>query len=671
MNSNQINEKIDVKNLASNTIRILVAEAVQKANSGHPGMPMGMADVAMILWTEFLNHNPEDPKWINRDRFVLSAGHGSMLLYSLLHLSGYDCTIDDLKSFRQWGSRTPGHPEYGMLPGIETTTGPLGQGFGNGVGMALAAKMLAARFNDDKYQLTGNHFIYGIVSDGDLMEGVSHEAASIAGHLKLDNIIYFYDDNHITIDGNTDLTFSEDIKKRFEAYGWNTLTINAYNHEEIRSAIKTAQKENEKPTIIITHSHIGYGSPNKVDTAGVHGSALGEDELKATKKNLNWNYDQEFYVPVEVKEFFDNRKKELIKNYQEWQKKFENWKKENHDKSELLQKYLEGHIPDNLEDELLAVAPKEPAASRKLSSEIIQKFADLIPNVIGGSADLHPSTNTYMKKYDAIAPGKFSGRNIHYGIREHGMGGILNGITLYGGFKTFGATFFVFSDYMRPTIRLASIMELPVTYVFTHDSIFLGEDGPTHQPIEHLAVLRAIPHLTLIRPADGYETAIAWAYALRNKKYPVAIILTRQKIEQVEHDDDFDPREIAKGAYVVSKEKGNKPDLIIAGSGSEIPVAIGAKKILEKDFSVRAVSIPSREIFEKQDDGYKTKIFPADIPVVLIEAAEPFGWGDLFKGKLLTIGIDRFGASAPYKILQDKFGFTAEQVAKRVKVWIS
>jgi transketolase len=660
----------EIKRLAANTIRILTAEAVQKANSGHPGMPMGMADVAMILWTEFFNHNPDDSKWINRDRFVLSAGHGSMLLYSLLHLSGYDCTIDDLKSFRQWGSRTPGHPEYGMLKGIETTTGPLGQGFGNGVGMALAAKMMSARFNDDKNQLIGNHFIYGIVSDGDLMEGVSHEAASIAGHLKLDNIIYFYDDNHITIDGNTDLTFSEDIKKRFEAYGWNTITINAYNHDEIRKAIISAQKEKSKPTIIITNSHIGFGSPNKVDTAAVHGSALGEEEVKATKKNLNWNYEQEFFVPEEVKELFNNRKKELQKNYQDWQKKFETWKKENVDKAELLQKYLNGFVPDNLEDELLAAAPKEPIASRSLSSKVIQKIAELVPNVVGGSADLHPSTNTYMKNFDAIAPGKFSGRNFHYGIRELGMGSILNGISLYGGFKPFGATFFVFSDYMRPTIRLASIMEQPVVYVFTHDSIFLGEDGPTHQPIEHLAVLRAIPYVTVIRPADGYEVAMAWSYALRNKKYPVAIILTRQKIEQVEHDADFDPKEIAKGAYLVSKEKNNKPDLIIAGTGSELPVAIGAKKILEKDFSVRAVSIPSREIFEKQDEEYKSKIFPADVPVVLVEASEPFGWGDLFRGKLLTIGINRFGASAPYKILQDKFGFTAEQVAKQVKEWL-
>jgi transketolase len=670
MNKNEEKNSTEIKKLAANTIRILSAEGVQKANSGHPGMPMGMADVSMILWTEFLDHNPNDPAWINRDRFVLSAGHGSMLLYSLLHLSGYDCSIDDLKSFRQWGSRTAGHPEYGMLSGIETTTGPLGQGFGNGVGMALASKMLAARFNDDHNKLFGNHFIYGIVSDGDLMEGVSHEAASIAGHLKLNNIIYFYDDNKITIDGSTSLTFSEDIKKRFEAYGWNTISINAYNHDEIRSSIKQAQNESEKPTLIITRSHIGFGSPNKVDTSEVHGSPLGAEELKAAKKNLNWNFEGEFFVPNEVRELFGERKKELFRLYEQWQTKYSLWQKSNPDKAELLNNYLAGYIPDNLEEELLAVAPKDSLASRSLSSKVIQKIAEMVPNLVGGSADLHPSTNTYMNAFDAISPGKYSGRNIYYGIREHGMGSILNGITLYGGFKTFGATFFVFSDYMRPTIRLASLMELPVIYVFTHDSIFLGEDGPTHQPIEHLAVLRAIPHVTVIRPADGYEVAMAWAYALRNKKYPVAIILTRQKIQSVKRDQNFNPNDILMGAYVMSKEQGSRPDIIIAASGSELPPATEAGKILATENSVRVVSIPSREIFEKQSIQYKSVIFPEGVPVVVVEAAESFGWGDLFRQKLLTIGINRFGASAKYEVLQEKFGFTGEQIAKQVKEWL-
>ncbi len=660
----------DVKKLAANTIRILAAEGVQKANSGHPGMPMGMADVAMILWTEFLKHNPDDPKWHNRDRFVLSAGHGSMLIYTLLYLSGYNITLDELKSFRQWGSRTAGHPEYGLLPGIETTTGPLGQGFGNGIGMAIASKMTAARFNDGKNQLFGNHFIYAIVSDGDLMEGISHEAASIAGHLKLGNIIYFYDDNHITIEGNTSITFSEDIQKRFESYGWQVLKADAYNHDEIRNAIKKAQQETEKPTIIITKSHIGFGSPNKVDAADVHGSPLGAEELLETKKNLGWPTDREFFVPDEVKKLFEERKAELKKEYDSWQKNFEEWKKNNPDKAEEFNKYITNWLPENIDEELLNAVPKEPAATRSLSGKVIQKIAQLVPNFVGGSADLSPSTNTYMKDYSDVAPGKFDGKNFHFGIREHGMGAILNGMSLYGGFRPFGATFFVFSDYMRPTIRLAAIMEIPVIYVFTHDSIFVGEDGPTHQPVEHLSVLRAIPNVTVIRPADGIETAMAWSFALKHKKGPVALILTRQKIEAFERSTDFNPKDVLKGAYVVMKEKNNKPELVIAASGSEVPVAVEAAKLLSENYSVRVVSIPSKEVFIKQNDDFKKSIIPEDVPLVVIEAASMMGWGDLFRQKLLTIGMERFGASGPYKTLAEKFGFTGPQVAEKIKEWL-
>jgi len=668
----QMNNYLDgsIEKLAANTIRLLAAEGVQKANSGHPGMPMGMADVASVLWSEFLKHNPDEPKWVNRDRFVLSAGHGSMLLYSLLHVSGYAVTIDDLKSFRQWGSRTPGHPEYNHLPGVETTTGPLGQGFANGIGMAIASKMIAARFNDDKNQLFGNHYIYGIVSDGGLMEGISHEAASIAGHLKLGNIIYFYDDNSITIEGNTELTFSENIAKRFEAYGWQTLQIDAYDHDGIRRSIKIAQSEKEKPTIIITKSHIGFGSPHKVDTAEVHGSPLGKEELAETKKNLGWNYEQDFYVPEEVKNLFGARKKSLINEYNDWTNKFESWKKENPDRAELFNKYESGWLPENLYKELLNAAGKEANATRVLSSKVIQKIAELVPNFIGGSADLSPSTNTFMKNYSAVAPGKFEGRNFHFGIREHAMGSILNGITLYGGFKAFGSTFLVFSDYMRPSIRLAAIMGLPVVYVFTHDSIFVGEDGPTHQPIEHLPVLRAIPNVTVLRPADGIETAAAWYYALQYKGGPIALILTRQKIDPIVRSQDFDPKEVLKGGYVVSKEKGNKVDLVIAASGSEVPVAISTQKLLEVKLSVRVVSILSKEIFENQNKDYKQKIVPDNVPVAVIEAATMTGWGDLFRNKLLTIGMTSFGASAPYQTLAEKFGFTGEQVAKKIEDWL-
>jgi transketolase len=655
----------ELKILAANTIRILAAEGVQKANSGHPGMPMGMADVATILWTEFLIHNPDEPLWISRDRFVLSAGHGSMLIYSLLHLSGYDCTIEDLKSFRQWGSRTAGHPEYGHLPGVETTTGPLGQGFGNGVGMAIASKMLSARFDEKLF----DNYIYAICGDGDLMEGVSSEAASIAGHLKLGNIIYFYDDNGITIEGHTDLTFSEDVGKRFESYGWHVLKADAYNHNEIRNAIVAAQNEKGKPTLIITKSVIGYGSPNKFNTHDVHGSPLGKEELIATKKNLNWPEDKEFYIPKEVANLFALRKNELKKIYSGWENNFEQWRNSNREKSELFDKYINQYLPANLEEELLAAAPVESNATRSLSSKVIQKIAQLVPYFIGGSADLAPSTNTIMNGFDSIAPNKFSGRNFHFGIREHGMGAILNGITLYGGFKPFGATFFVFSDYMRPTIRLAAIMRIPVIYVFTHDSIFVGEDGPTHQPVEQLAALRSIPNSTVFRPADGVETAMAWAFALRHKTGPVSLILSRQKIETFERDGEFIPSDVLKGAYIVSKENGSKPDLIIAASGSEVPAAADAKKLLS-GLSIRVVSIPSREVFNQQPDEYKEKLFPPNVPVVVIEAATMTGWGDIFRQRMLAIGMDSFGASGPFKILAEKFGFTDTQIADKIKKWL-
>jgi len=659
-------DKKTLDELCVNAIRFLSIDTVQKANSGHPGAPMGAATMAYVLWDRFLKHDPGDPQWPDRDRFLLSAGHASTMLYALLYLTGYDLSIDELKSFRQWGSRTAGHPEYGHLPGVETTTGPLGQGFGNGVGMAIASKMMSARFGEE---LFGGNYIYAIAGDGCLMEGVSSEAASIAGHLKLGNLIYFYDDNTITIEGHTDLTFSEDVEKRFLAYGWHVVHADAYDHDSIRKAIIAGQNEKEKPTLIITKSLIGYGSPNKNNTHEVHGSPLGAEELLATKKNLNWPTDKEFYVPEEVAALFAARKSEMKKKYDEWMMKYGKWKIENDKKAKEYEKYISQWVPENLEEELLNFVPKEPNATRTLSSKVIQKIAQIVPNFVGGSADLAPSTNTYMKEFEAIAPGKFGGKNFHFGIREHAMGAIVNGIILYGGFRAFGATFFVFSDYMRPTIRLAAIMEIPALYVFTHDTIFVGEDGPTHQPVEQLAVLRAIPNTTVFRPADGIETAMAWAFALRHKTGPVALILTRQKIEAFERDNDFNPKDVLKGAYIVSKESGNKLDLVIAASGSEVPVAAEAKKLLS-DLSIRVVSIPSREVFEKQPDEYKTKLFPADVPVVVVEAVTMTGWGDLFRQKLLTIGMTRFGASGPYKTLAEKFGFTGKQVAEKIQNWL-
>ncbi|OGV90620.1 MAG: transketolase, partial [Melioribacter sp. RIFOXYB12_FULL_38_5] len=483
------------------------------------------------------------------------------------------------------GSKTAGHPEYGHVPGVETTTGPLGQGFGNGIGMAIAAKMTEARYGN----LFAGNYIYGFCGDGDLMEGVSHETASTAGHLKLGNVIYFYDDNTITIEGHTYLTFSEDIQKRFESYGWQVLHTDAYDHDGIRKAILAGQAEKEKPTLVITKSTIGFGSPNKANTHEVHGSPLGKEEMIKTKENLGWSVDREFYVPQEVADLFADRKSEMKKLYDAWQKDFIAWKKSETEKADQYEKALSGWLPENLEEELVAAVSKEPSATRTLSSKVIQKLAQLVPYFVGGSADLAPSTNTFMNGFDAIFADKFGGRNFHFGVREHGMGSILNGITLYGGYKAFGATFFVFSDYMRPTIRLAAIMQIPAIYVFTHDSIFVGEDGPTHQPVEHLAVLRAIPNSTVLRPADGIETAMAWAYALRKTDGPVSLILTRQKIDAFDRAEDFNPSEVLKGAYITSKEKDGKLDLVIAASGSEVPVADSAKKLLGDKYNIRVV----------------------------------------------------------------------------------
>ncbi len=656
--------------LSVNTIRMLAVDAIQKANSGHPGMPMGMADCAFILWSRYLKFNPDDPQWSNRDRFVLSAGHGSMLLYSLLYLAGFDVTLDDLKQFRQWGSRTPGHPEKGCLPGVEMTTGPLGQGFASGVGMALASKILAERFNRNDFSPI-DHNVYGIVSDGDLMEGISSEAASLAGYFRLGNLIYLYDNNHITIEGETKLAFTEDVEKRFSAYGWHTVQIDGHNHNEIAAAIEEGIEEKNRPTLILARTHIGYGSPNKQDTASSHGSPLGEEEVIKTKKKLGWPLEPAFFVPDEVRELFSRRVKSLKKDYEKWQRGFKTWQKNYPDLANLWEKLQRKEMPADLEENLIRTLTEEFAATRVISGKLIQKIAELIPGFLGGSADLAPSTKTFITNSASIGPGSFEGRNIHFGIREHGMGGILNGMALYGGFIPYGSTFLVFSDYMRPSIRLAALMEIQVIYIFTHDSIFVGEDGPTHQPVEHIAALRAIPNLTVIRPADGLETAMAWAYALRRKDGPTALCLTRQKVPFLSRANGFDPAVIKKGGYIISKEKSAKPDLIIIASGSEVAPALEGKMLLEKNGeNVRVVSMPSLDLFKEQSKSYRNDVIPGNTPVVVVEAGVSQGWYEITRAPILVIGMNRFGASAPYKILAENFGFTGKGIADVILPWL-
>jgi transketolase len=649
---------------------MLAADGVQKANSGHPGLPMGMADAALVLWTKFLRFNPQDPDWPNRDRFVLSAGHGSMLLYTMLYLSGYDVTLDDLKSFRQWGSRTPGHPERGLLPGVETTTGPLGQGFGNGVGMAIAAKMTTARYGGDGQDLLGSHFVYAIVSDGDLMEGVSSEAGSLAGHLGLGNLVYLYDSNRITIEGATNLTFSEDVAKRFDAYRWQTLSIDGHNHEQVEAAIAAGRRETERPTLIVARTHIGFGAPTKQDTAEAHGAPLGKEETRAAKRGFGLPEDQDFYVPPEVKALFAVRGEEVKREYQDWQPRFAAWRQSHPELARRWDVARSGTIDDAILEQVRAAAPTGAAATRAHSGKVMQRIAELLPDFVGGSADLSPSTSTYLAGYPAVEPRAFEGRNFHFGIREHGMGSVLNGMALYGGFVPFGSTFFVFTDYMRPPIRLASIMGLGVIYAFTHDSIFVGEDGPTHQPIEHLAALRAIPEIVVLRPADGIETALAWACALARRHGPTALILTRQKLEPVERTEPLTAKTFAQGAYVVSKEPEGRLDLTLVASGSEVQLAIAARKLLEPALSVRVVSIPGREIFAGHSEAVRNDIVPPSAPVVVVEAGIQQGWGDVFRQPMLFLGMNRFGASAPNEALAEHFGFTGAAVAGKVRAWL-
>ncbi|MBN1780675.1 transketolase [bacterium] len=659
-----------IDQLAANTIRFLAADGVQKANSGHPGMPMGMADCAYVLWTKFLRYNPKDTEWMNRDRFVLSAGHGSMLIYAMLHLAGYDISLDDLKQFRQWESKTPGHPEFGHVPGVETTTGPLGQGFSNGVGMALAMKILAARFNTPDAAIFDHH-VYAIVSDGDLMEGISSEAASIAGHLGLGNLIYLYDDNAITIEGKTHLSFSEDVAKRFEAYGWHTIRIDGHDHEAIGKAIQAGIDEMERPTLICAKTTIGFGSPNMAGTSEVHGAPLGEEELLASKRNMNFPAEPSFYVPDEVRAVFKNRAEELKTVYEAWQSLFAAWKTAHPDQYRLWMQMKDRELPDDLESQLISSLPEKASATRGLGGKVLNKAVQIVPSILGGSADLSPSTKTDIGGKGSVLKNDYCGANLHFGIREHAMGGMLNGMALYGGFIPYGSTFFVFSDYMRPSIRLAAIMNLQIVYVFTHDSIFVGEDGPTHQPVEHAAALRSIPNVTVFRPADALETAMAWAFALRRKTGPTAILLTRQTVPNLERAEAFDPKTVYKGAYVVRKESKGEPDVIIAATGSEVSISVEAAAILEaENVSVRVVSMPSPDTFWKQDAAYQAAVIPENVPVAVVEAGIEMGWHKITRAPFLFIGMQGYGASGPYKLLAEKYGFTGQAVAGRVASWL-
>ncbi|TVM03171.1 MAG: transketolase [Candidatus Brocadia sp. WS118] len=665
-------QKIDKEkmNLAVNTLRMLSADAVEKAQSGHPGLPMGCADIAFVLWMQFLRFCPQDPQWPNRDRFVLSAGHGSMLLYSLLHLFGYDLSLDEIQQFRQFGSKTPGHPEYGHTPGVEVTTGPLGQGFANGVGMALAERILAERFNKDGRTIL-NHYIYGVVSDGDLMEGITSEAASFAGHLGLSNIIYIYDSNQISIEGSTSITFTEDVGKRFEAYNWRVTKIDGHNHSEIAAAIEAARNEKEKPSLIIARTHIGKGSPNKQDTASVHGEPLGAKELELTKENLGWPKNSPFYVPEEVRQLCQSRIAELKEEYAQWQDLFKKHIKDDLNLSQTWNAFFKKEIPADLELELLKTIKKDSIATRTASGDMMQVIAQRMPSFLGGSADLCPSTKTYIKGSPSLEKNQFSGKNIHFGIREHAMGAILNGLALSGGVIPFGSTFLMFSDYMRPPIRLAVLMKIQVIYVFTHDSIFVGEDGPTHQPIEHLTSLRAIPNLLVIRPSDATETAAAWIAALNHKDGPTALILTRQDLPVIIRSIYPTQGQLKYGAYVL-KDSIKPPEIILMATGSEVSIALDATLQLQgKGVQARLLSVPSFELFRSNSEEYRNSILPPGCKKrVAIEAGGKSCWYELVGLDGLVIGIDGYGISAPAKTLAEHYGFTAKNIVSEItKKW--
>ena len=651
-----------------NAIRVLAMDAVQKADSGHPGTPMALAPLAYTLWTRHMRYNPADPHWPNRDRFVLSAGHASMLLYSALYLTGYGLTLDDIKQFRQWESRTPGHPEYGHTPGVETTTGPLGQGVGNAVGMAIAEAHLGALFN--RAATVVDHHTWFICSDGDLMEGVSHEAASLAGHLKLGKLIGFYDDNHITIEGNTDLTFSDDTRKRFEAYGWHVQYVaDANDLSALDAAIEEAKREVTRPSLIIVRSHIGYGSPNKQDTAEAHGSPLGEGEITLTKKQLGIPSMEPFYVAPEALAHWRRMQPIGADHQAGWEREYAAYREGNAELAQELERRLRGELLPGWEESIPTFTEQNGnVATRAASGAVLNAIAPKVPELVGGSADLASSTNTIVKGAPSFEAGSYAGRNFHFGIREHGMGAVLNGMALHGGVIPYGATFLIFSDYMRPTLRLAALMHQRVVYVYTHDSIGLGEDGPTHQPIEQLSSLRAIPNFTVIRPADANETAEAWRVALQHTTGPVALVLTRQKVSLIDRKAYASAAGVARGAYVLADAPGGAPEVVLMASGSEVALILDAQRRLQEEgVRARAVSMASMELFAQQDQAYHDSVLPPGVKRVSIEAGATMSWHRWIGSDGVAIGVDHFGASAPYTVLYKEFGLTADAVVEAAK----
>lgn len=657
---------MDLSELSINTLRTLAMDAVQAASSGHPGMPMGAAAMAYVLWRRHMEQDPTHPDWSNRDRFVLSAGHGSMLIYGLLHLSGFPLSLEEIKNFRQWGSRTPGHPEYGHTVGIEATTGPLGQGFANGIGMAVAEQFLAEFFNRPDFEIVDHH-TYAIVSDGDLMEGISHEAASLAGHLGLGKLIYLYDDNHITIDGGTHLSFTEDVEHRFESYGWHVVRVeNGNDVEAIDAAISEARAEASRPSLVMVRTIIGYGSPNKENKSASHGAPLGDEEILLTKNALDWPTESPFHIPDEVAVHMGEIASEGCRIRERWEKKFKAYSAEYPELAARYESWMRGELPDGWDRELPDFEIGTSLATRTASGMCINAIAPFVRNLIGGSADLAGSNNTTISGAPDFDAGFRGGRNINFGVREHAMASLCNGMVLHGGLRPFCGTFLVFSDYMRPAIRLGALMGIPVTYVLTHDSIGLGEDGPTHQPVEHLMALRTIPNCMVIRPADGNETVEAWRIAMQLQSGPVVLALSRQKLptfERLPVDSTSGPTGVSMGAYIV-RDTPDNPDVILIATGSEVSLALAAASALaERDIQARVVSMPSWELFEMQETTYRDSVLLPDVVArVSIEAGVSMGWERYIGLKGKSIGIDRFGASAPASVLFEKFGFTVENI---------